>query len=208
MTDCLVLPCSVCSPAHAVTVDEGKSVIRCNGCGRERPLVVRAMYMVSGAPATGKTGLVERLAGRMDGLAVFDTDLFGAVAHSEWEAWATSWLLVAHGLAGTGVSTVLCGYGMHRWKVQHLAARRLVGAIHTLNLDLDDDVLRSRLRERPRYDADRVERKVRMAGTLRADADLNVDTTGLAPGEVSAIVEEWLLSRFPRSAGNISREDE
>jgi hypothetical protein len=75
-----------------------------------------------------------------------------------------------------------------------ITARRLVGEVKTLNLDLDDDVLRDRLRRRPGYDGDRVERKVRMAASLRAAAEVNIDTTQLGLDQVSSLVEEWLLS--------------
>ena len=196
------LPCDSCEPSHFAVVDDVRAVIRCEGCGRERPLRRRVLYLVSGAPATGKTALVGRLAGRIEGLAVLDSDLMGAVAHPDWASWATAWLLVAHGLAGSGMSTVLCGYGMHRWEIERLAARRLVGDVKTLNLDVDDDVLRDRLRRRPNYDDDRIERKVRMAASLREAADVNVDTTPLGLDQVSEVVERWLLASQSGSEGS------
>ena len=141
----LVLPCGDCGPSSAMSVDGAHSVIRCETCGTERALVRRPMFLVTGAPGVGKTTVVNCLAGRIDRLPVFDTDLFGDFSHPEWAAWASTWLLVVHGLAISGLSAVLCGYGLHRRDIDDLAARRLVGGIRALNLDLPDDELRARL---------------------------------------------------------------
>ncbi|HUQ38865.1 MAG TPA: hypothetical protein VM030_01810, partial [Acidimicrobiales bacterium] len=72
------------------------------------------LYLVTGAPGAGKTTLVGQLAGAFDRLAILDSDLFAESAHPEWEAWANGWLLVAHGLARSGLGAVLCGYGLNR----------------------------------------------------------------------------------------------
>lgn len=188
----LTLPCGVCAPVNAMTVDEERGEIRCVSCGHARALTSRPLYLISGPPAVGKTALVERLAGRLPGLPVFDTDLWGNVAHPDWDSWATAWLLVAHANATCGLSTVLCGYGMHRWKIEGLPARRLIGTISVLNLDLADDELRRRLDRRSGYDDERIERKVAMAARLRAEADANIDTIALSPDAVAAEAELWL----------------
>lgn len=62
------------------------------------------------------------------------------------------------------MSTVLCGYGISRTKVEALAARALLGPVRVCNLDLREEVLRDRLRRRPLYDEARIERKVGASG--------------------------------------------
>ncbi len=164
----------------------------CATCGASFDFVRRPLYLVTGAPTAGKSNVVRLLAASFDGLAIYDTDLFGGFAHPDWKAWANTWLLVGHGLAASGLSTALCGYGLNRSDVEPLAARQLLGAIHVLNLDLADDELRFRLRERGGYDAERIERKVARAGFLRADADVNVQAS-TSREEVAFLVACWLV---------------
>ena len=148
MPDQLMLPCSACGPTRTMTVESARSLLVCATCGTRFGFVRRPLHLVTGAPGTGKTNVVRLLAASFDGLAIYDTDLLGAFAHPDWKAWANTWLLVAHGLAACGLSTALCGYGLNRADIEPLAARRLLGTIHVLNLDLADDELRFRLRER------------------------------------------------------------
>lgn len=131
---------------------------------------------------------------------MFDTDVFGDAAHPDWASWATTWILVAHGLANSGVSAVFCGYGLHRTEIDALPARQLLGDLHTVNLDLEDEELRSRLQRRASYDQARIDRKVAVAAKLRADADLNINTTGKSADEVAAEVERWLRKRIGTGA--------
>ena len=191
----VVLPCDNCGPTAPMAVDVQRTTLRCVRCGSERVFVRRPVYLITGAPSAGKTTVALRLAGRIDRLPVFDTDLFGEAAHPDWASWATTWLLVAHGLANSGLSTVLCGYGLHRTEIDALPARKLVGDLHTLNLDLEEEELRSRLGTRPDYDAARIERKVAAAARLRGDADLNIEVSGMSVDQIVDRVEHWLRTR-------------
>lgn len=188
----VVLPCENCSPTSVMELDEHRARLRCAGCGNERDFSRRPFYLITGPPGAGKTSVALRLAGRIDRLPIVDTDLFGDAAHPEWSSWATTWLLVAHGLASSGLSVVLCGYGLHRTQIEPLPARRLLGEAHSLNLDLPDDELRARLQRRTGYDTARIERKVAFAARLREEADVNVGTAGMSVEEVTAAVERWL----------------
>lgn len=197
MSDQLVLPCAACGPTRTMTVESERSLIVCATCRTRFDFVRSPLYLVTGAPTAGKTNVVQLLAASFDGLVIYDTDLFGPFAHPDWKAWANTWLLVAHGLAASGLSTALCGYGLNRPDIEPLAARQLLEAIHVLNLDLRDDELRWRLRERGGYDAERIERKVARAGFLRADADVNVQAS-TSPREVASLVAEWLVDHGHR----------
>ena len=176
-----------------MAIDRSHGTVRCTRCGDEHVLRFRNLYLVTGAPATGKSTLVRGLAPQMKRTPVFDTDLFGPCSHPDWVAWASTWLLMAYGLAQSGHPVVLCGYGINRSDATRLPPHRLLGAIHVLNLDIDDDELRARLGRRFDYDAPRIERKVARAAALRADADVNVDVTGLEPDAISAAVRRWLI---------------
>lgn len=193
--DELVLPCR-CAPTARARVEA--DVIHCLDCGSTRPFVRRPLYLVTGAPATGKSTLVAHLADRVPSVAVFDTDLFGPWSHPDWTAWASGWLLVAHGLAQSSIDVLLVGYGLSRSKAQLLAPRVLLGPIKALNLDLNADELRARLRARPGYDEQRIERKVSAARQLSGEADENIDiTTTASPDHVAAEVQRWLDREMP-----------
>lgn len=150
------------------------------------------LYLVTGAPATGKSTLVPLLAGQLPGTAVLDTDLFGPWSNPDWEAWANSWFLLAHGLAQSGLKTVLVGYGISRSKATALAASDLVGPLRVLHLHLDAGVVRERLAGRGTYDTARIERKVMAAAALSHEADETLDVTNMTPTEVSQRVLRWL----------------
>lgn len=121
-------------------------------------------------------------------MAVFDTDLFGPLSHPEWEAWASSWLLLAFSLAQSGIPAVLVGYGITKGKAEDLPARALLGPIGAVNVHLTDDELRGRLRARPGYEDDRIERKVKAARNLQREADENIDVTGLTIERMGELV--------------------
>lgn len=190
----LTLPCSMCGPTAPVEFSEDGSLVRCAVCRTEHVIERQALYLLTGAPATGKSTVARQLVRDVRGLPVFDTDLFGSSAHPDWAAWATSWLLVAHGLAQAGLSTVLCGYGLSRTKVDDLAARPLLGPIRVCNLDLRDELLRDRLGRRRLYDEARIKRKVAAAQVLRAEADRNLDVSGDPPAVVVTRVGDWLVN--------------
>lgn len=134
------------------------------------------------------------IAGRISKTAVFDTDLFGPSSHPDWEAWATSWLLLVHALAQSGLETVLVGYGLSRSKVMSLAPMDLLGPVRVLNLDLQPKVLKERLARRGTYNPARIERKVAAATVLRGEADKNVDVTNAVPQAIADRILRWLAS--------------
>ena len=185
-----MLPCPTCAPTSAVEVVD--YVITCMSCGTQRGFVRAPLWLVTSAPATGKSTIVPHLVRSLRGVAVFDTDLLGPWSHPEWSAWATSWLLVAHGLAQSAIPTVLCGYGIRRSDVDALPPRPLIGPIRVLNLEIEADVLRRRLSRRPGYDEARIERKVTAAARLRDEADDNIALSGLGPTDVAGAVQRWL----------------
>lgn len=150
------------------------------------------LYLVTGAPASGKSTLVRLLAGELPATAVLDTDLFGPWSNPDWEAWANSWFLLAHGLAQSALKTVLVGYGISRSKATAVAASDLVGPLRVLHLHLDPGVVRERLEGRGTYDNARIERKLVAATTLAQEADETLDVTNMTPTEVSQRVLRWL----------------
>lgn len=196
--DELVLPCSRCAPTAPASVD-GES-IRCLGCGHVRPFVRQPLYLVTGPPASGKTSVIGQLHGYRPEVVTFDTDLFGPWSHPDWSAWASSWLLVAHALAQSHLQALLVGYGLSKSKAAGLPPYILLGPLRALNLHVQPDILRERLRTRTGYDVERIERKLVSAQELRADADDVIDVTGLSEVEVGTAVRSWIDREVLRHA--------
>lgn len=191
--------CPDCDPPTLMVITDVPPAMRCPGCGRTDAFTRRPLLLITGAPGAGKSDLAKELAPRFDNLPVFDTDLFGVFCHPDWSAWANGWLLVAHGLAQGGQPSVMCGFGLHRWKIQELETRPLIGPIWSLNLDVADDELRLRLRRRPpsrKYDSARIERKLAESARFREDADRNIETAGLTVAEIADLAERWVRDQL------------
>lgn len=101
-------------------------------------------------------------------------------------------------MAQSGLSALLCGYGLRRSTVEPLPPRVLLGAIRVANLHLDPEVLRRRLRSRPGYDEERIERKALAAEGLREEADENIDVSCLSEEGTASEVRRWLACELNR----------
>lgn len=192
------LDCERCDPRVRLVVedvDEGSGVLRCPSCASGTTFARRPLLLVTGSSGAGKTTLLPHLSPLLPGTAVFDTDVFGVHAQEEWADWASAWVVVAHSLAQTGLSAVMVGYGLSLSRLDPLPVRPLVGEIRALHLHVDDDVVRQRLTTRPAWRGfthERIERKIRNAHALAAEADEVVDVTGLAPPVVADRIAAWV----------------
>lgn len=129
----------------------------CPACGRtEEAAALSPLFIVTGASGAGKTAVLAPLARRLRGRCVtFDADLIHNAARElsgdgpiNWPAFRAAWLAVAHGVAQSGLPTVLLG----PFIPEHLAglpARRWIADIHFLTLDCPDDLRRARISARP-----------------------------------------------------------
>ncbi|MFD2080409.1 AAA family ATPase [Actinopolymorpha cephalotaxi] len=194
--------CMECGPETALRPgDTGatRDVARCPRCGWERPFTRRPVFLLTGPSGTGKTTVTDALTrladgGGLPGCAVFDVDLTLHVAALGWDVWRNTWLQLAHGLAGNGLATLLCGTIVPE-QLAELPARMLVGPVHHAALDCPDDVLVRRLRDRPAWrgsDDEFVARQLGFAGWHRSQVGRRFDTHRSDPATVAAGVAEWV----------------
>jgi hypothetical protein len=143
--------------------------------GASAPLEIGlALIVVTGTSGAAKTTITQPLRRLLPECVVFETDATLSMATIGWDAWRSTWLLVAREVALGGRATVLTG-SLTPDQMWRLPARKLVGPLHFANLDCPDHVLAERLRARPAWRGSSSETKIaeyqRYAAWLRARID-------------------------------------
>lgn len=146
----------------------------CPECGRLDDAVLGPLFIVTGASCSGKIAVLAPLARKLRGRCItFDADLLldsaGALNGGQpiiWTAFLDAWLAVAHGVAQSGMPTVLLGPFIpdHLWG---LPAHRWTGDIRFFALDCPDDLRRARINARPRWRSRDTEEQVEFGQWLR-----------------------------------------
>jgi hypothetical protein len=197
--------CQSCDVPTVMEPDDGAAV--CPACGRrDETARLQPVFLVTGASGSGKTAvfgpLAKLLARRC---AVFDVDwlldaagaLSGAetVAELPWPGFDQAWLSVAHGVAQSGLPTLLLG-PLTPERLEHNSGRRWVGQIHSLNLDCPDDVRRRRIGDRPRWRMRDVVEQIAFARWLRENMPASVDTSTCSVEEAAQRVAGWVVGHL------------
>lgn len=157
--------------------------------------MLRPLFIVTGASGSGKTAVFGPLARKLQGRCVtFDSDLLmdAAAALSgsqpiDWLAFRSAWLAVAHGVAQSGMPTVLLGPFIPA-HLQELAARRWIADIHFIALDCPDELRRDRISARPRWRSHDIDEQVEFGQWLRRNIAKRVDTSRGTPEDTAAAV--------------------
>jgi hypothetical protein len=196
--------CQSC--AEPVPMEPHGGLARCPRCGRLDPSGARMpLFVVTGASGAGKTSVHVPLARLLARTAVtFDVDLLldsaGMLSGGQqisWPGFRDAWLSVAHGVAQSGLPTVLLGPFIPQ-HLEHLPARQWVGPVSFLVLDCSDEIRRQRVAARPPWRARDLDQQDEFARWLRTNIADRVNT-GVGPPEGSAEeVSSWvrgLLSR-------------
>jgi hypothetical protein len=182
---------------------DGTGLARCPLCGRLDVAVVAPVFLVTGASGSGKTTLFPLVAQRLTGRATtFDVDWLldaaGGLSRGEpidWPSFRAAWLAVAHGVAQTGMPTVLLGPFMPE-QLDELPSRQWIGDIHWLVLDCSDDTRRRRIEQRPIWRARDVDEQTKFGQWLRANIDDRIDTEDLRPEQTADAVAQWVIDRL------------
>ena len=175
----------------------------CPVCGYRDAAAVQPLFIVTGASGSGKTAVSVPLARRLQGQCItFDADWLldaaGELSADQpirWPAFRDAWLAVAHGVAQSGMPTVLLGPLIP----QHLdgrPARRWVGEIHFLLLDCPDDLRRERIQGRPSWRSRDIEEQAEFGRWLRRNIADHVDTSRGTPDDVAAAIAAWVAGHM------------
>jgi gluconate kinase len=190
--------CQSCDTPVAMEPGDGHPA--CPRCGRaDGRYALGPLFVVTGASGSGKTAVAVSLARRLRGRCVtFDADLLmdsaGALSGGQpvnWPALRDAWLAIAHGVAQSGMPTVLLGPIIPA-HLEDLPARRWVGDIRFLVLDCPDDLRRARINARPRWRARDIDEQVEFGRWLRRNIPDSVDTSRDTPDGTAAAITAWI----------------
>lgn len=199
--------CHSCDTQIAMEPHDGFAI--CPICGRmDDGAAVRPLFVVTGASGSGKTAGLAPLAHLLTGRCVtFDVDWLIDAARDlgkgppvRWPAFQEAWLAIAHGVAQSGMPTVLLGPFIPR-HLEELSASRWVSDIYFSLLDCPDDVRRDRIKTRPTWRRHDVEGQVGFGKWLRTHIDHHFDTNEGTPEDIAVAISAWDIDRMtsPRS---------
>jgi hypothetical protein len=198
--------CTACGlPLDEPEFDEEGRVV-CPECGERRAWRRLPLLMVGGPGGAGKSTACASLLGELAEAVVMETDLLWRkefnTPEDGYNSYFRLWLRLAAHVSQAGRPVALFGAGFcvpH--STQALPERRLFSHIHYLGLVCDDEVLRVRLRARPRWrntTDELIGEHVkfnhwlkRHAATARPPVTL-IDTTRAAVAETAALVAAWI----------------
>jgi hypothetical protein len=197
--------CQTCEVPTPLQPDENALI--CPACGRvgtAEASAVEPIFVVTGASGSGKTTVYAPLARLLIGrCATFDTDWLldsaGALSAGgpiSWPAFQDAWLSVAHGVAQSGLPTVLLGPLIPE-RLEQLPARRWTGPIHYLLLDCSDETRRERIEARPPWRSRDIVEQTEFGQWLRRNIADQIDTTTATTLETARGIAEWVISRLP-----------
>jgi hypothetical protein len=151
-------------------------------------------------PGTSGRPLSRLLTGKC---VVFDVDwlldaagvLAGGVPVTEipWTGFDQAWLAVAHGVAQSGLATVLLGT-VTPDRVESNAGRVWIGSVHSLVLDRADEIRRERIAARPAWRLRDTEQQISFGRWSRETVVDRVDTSQCSAEEAALAVARWVES--------------
>jgi len=205
----LVHYCQSCDTPVVMEPRDGHAV--CPECGRLDDAVLGPLFIVTGASCSGKTAVLAPLARRLRGRCItFDADGLldsaGALSGGQpiiWPAFLDAWLAVAHGVAQSGMPTVLLGPFIPD-HLRDLPARRWTGDIRFFVLDCPDDLRRARINARPPWRSRDIEEQVEFGRWLRRNIPDRFDTSNGTPEDTATAIVSWLarhLAEQPSGPG-------
>src|SRR5580658_1573472 len=196
--------CQSCDSPVTLQPRDGHAV--CPQCGRADDAAARSpLFVVTGASGSGKTAVLAPLARVLAGRCVtFDVDWLLDAARDlgdgppiRWPAFQEAWLAIAHGVAQSGMPTVLLGPFIPR-QLEDLYARRWVSDVYFSLLDCPDDVRRERIATRPKWRSRDVDGQVGFARWLRDNVDQQFDTNAGTPEDTALAISAWVIDRMTR----------
>lgn len=179
----------------------------CANCGFRYKFIRSPLFILTGASGVGKTTACLELAAKMKDVVVMDSDI---LRHTEFDQPATNyreyretWLRVCKYISQAGRPVLLCGVGEPN-QFEQCIERRYFSELHYLCLICDDQILASRLRNRPTWrdssNDEGIKEQVVFNRWLQNNAPNTeppmtlLDTSEITVDETVEKVERWIRS--------------
>jgi len=138
------------------TIDIEKSIAICPECNYQHPFIQKPLLVVSGASGSGKTAVCNHLTGHIPQAVLLDSDILWRKdfnqPDSNHQDFFETWLRVCKNISQSGRPVVLFGAGIGvPDNLENCIERRYFSEIHYLALTCDNEILSSRLRQRPTW---------------------------------------------------------
>jgi adenylate kinase family enzyme len=211
--------CPNCGEYHAdkIIVPEGAYAV-CPDCNYRHKFFRLPLFVITGASGTGKTTTCLALAVKAKDFVVMESDIlwrdeFNQPA-TDYRNYRETWLRVCKNISQTGRSVILCGAGVPA-QFERCVERRYFSDIHYLALVCDDEVLASRLRNRPAWRGtstdEYVKEHIAFNRWLKSNASSTeppitlLDTSEITAEESVKAVEKWVSYCLNREGNNLYR---
>lgn len=196
--------CPHCGEYRADKVIEGEYAV-CPNCGFKHKFNRSPLFVLTGASGVGKTTACLALAARAKDFVVMESDILWRdefkKSTTDYSDYRETWLRVCKNISQAGKPVVLCGAGVPD-QFERCIERRYFSILHYLALICDDEILVSRLRNRPAWrGSSKVEYidehiafnrwLINNAQRTQPPMDL-LNTSEITVSETVAAVEQWL----------------
>ncbi len=147
--------CSNCGEYRTdkAIVPEGAYAI-CPNCSFRYKFIRLPLFILTGASGVGKSTVCLELAAKMKDVVVMESDILWRPEFNQPETnyreYREAWLRVCKNISQSGKPVVLCGVG-EPTQFEQCIERRYFSELHYLTLICDDQILASRLRNRPTW---------------------------------------------------------
>jgi hypothetical protein len=211
--------CPNCGEYHAdkIIVPEGAYAV-CPDCNYRHKFFRLPLFVLTGASGAGKTTTCLALAAKAKDFVVMESDIlwrdeFNQPA-TDYRNYRETWLRVCKNISQIGRPVILCGAGVPA-QFERCVERRYFSVIHYLALVCADEVLTSRLRNRPAWRGtstdEYVKEHVAFNHWLRNNASTTeppmtlLNTSEITAGESVEGVEKWVGDCLNGEASNLHR---
>jgi gluconate kinase len=178
----------------------------CPICEYKHKFARLPLFVLTGASGVGKTTLCLALAADMKDFVVMESDIlwrdeFNQPA-TDYRNYRETWLRVCKNISQAGKPVVLCGAGVPA-QFEQCIERRYFSSVHYLALICEDEILTSRLRNRPAwresFKDDYIKEHVAFNRWLKNNAQKTeppmslLDISAVTVSESVAGAKQWLL---------------
>ncbi|MFZ5986004.1 MAG: AAA family ATPase [Bacillota bacterium] len=147
--------CSKCGLYHddKIIEPEGPFAV-CPSCGHKHRFKQLPLFIVTGASGAGKSTICLELSSVMPEIVVFEVDILWRdefnKPDTDYREFRNLCLRVSKNIAQGGKPVVLCGSSIPS-QYEQCVERRYFKNLHYLAVVCDDEIIRSRLKQRPGY---------------------------------------------------------